>query len=185
MDVTNKSSVIESLEKNEVDFALVSILPKSLQVEKLDLLQNKLFLVGSPEGGLKPKNIAESKSIFADLPFIFRENGSGTRQAMEQYFQQNQISVRPSMELTSNEAVKQAILAGLGYSIMPLIGIKNELFNHELSIIPVPGLPTVTTWSLIWLNGKNHSPAAKQYLSYLKSEKQNIVQQQFNWYENY
>jgi DNA-binding transcriptional LysR family regulator len=89
------------------------------------------------------------------------------------------------MELTSNEAVKQAILAGLGYSIMPLIGIKNELFNHELSIIPVPGLPTVTTWSLIWLNGKNHSPAAKQYLSYLKSEKQNIVQQQFNWYENY
>ncbi len=185
MDVTNKSSVIESLEKNEVDFALVSILPKSLQIEKLDLLQNKLFLVGSRNGGQKPDNIAMSKSIFADLPFIFRERGSGTRQAMELYFQQHKIAVRPSMELTSNEAVKQAILAGLGYSIMPLIGIKNELFNHELAIIPVPNLPITTTWSLIWLTGKNHSPAAQQYLSYLTSEKQNIVQQQFNWYENY
>ena len=55
------------------------------------------------------------------------------------------------MELTSNEAVKQAVLAGLGYSIMPLIGIKNELHNKQLSIYPIKGLPIKTTWSLIWL----------------------------------
>jgi DNA-binding transcriptional LysR family regulator len=55
------------------------------------------------------------------------------------------------MELTSNEAVKQALLAGLGYSIMPLIGIRNELQQQELQIIPVKGLPITTSWSLIWL----------------------------------
>jgi DNA-binding transcriptional LysR family regulator len=64
------------------------------------------------------------------------------------------------MELTTNEAVKQALLAGLGFSIMPLIGIKNELFNKELQIIPIKGLPIKTTWSLIWNKSKNHSPAA-------------------------
>jgi DNA-binding transcriptional LysR family regulator len=54
------------------------------------------------------------------------------------------------MELTSNEAVKQSLLAGLGYSIMPLIGIKNEIHNNELKIISIKGLPIKTTWSLIW-----------------------------------
>ena len=89
------------------------------------------------------------------------------------------------MELTSNEAVKQALLAGLGYSIMPLIGIRNELHNNELHIIPIKGLPIKTNWSLIWLKGKKHSPAALSFLSYLKKEKNKIVEKRFSWYEQY
>ena len=84
MDVTNKSKVISSLENNEVDFALVSILPTSLQIEKLDLLQNKLYLVGDEQSKFK-KGIS-TKELFQDLPLIFREKGSGTRQAMEVFF---------------------------------------------------------------------------------------------------
>ena len=89
------------------------------------------------------------------------------------------------MELTSNEAVKQALIAGLGYSVMPLIGIRNELQNHELQIIPVKGLPIKTTWSLIWLKGKKHSPASLSFLNHLKNEKLRIVQEQFSWDEQY
>jgi len=183
MDVTNKNKVIESLEKNEVDFALVSILPTTINIEKLDLLQNKLYLVGS--NSKKLKKGMKSKDIFKDLPLIFREKGSGTRQTMESFIQRNNISVLKKMELTSNEAVKQALLAGLGYSIMPLIGIKNELQNNELKIIPVNGLPIKTNWSLIWLKGKKHTPVALSLLNYLKKEKANIVQEKFNWYELY
>jgi len=183
MDVTNKNKVIESLEKNEVDFALVSILPTSLNVENLDLLQNKLYLVGKSEMETKmPLNI---KSEFADLPFIFREKGSGTRQTMEKFIEQNNIIVTKKMELTSNEAVKQAVLAGLGYSIMPLIGIKNELQNGELQIIPFNGLPIKTTWSLIWLKGKKHSPVSMALLIHIEKEKANIVNSKFSWYEQY
>jgi DNA-binding transcriptional LysR family regulator len=127
MDVTNKNKVVESLENNEVDFALVSILPTTLNIEKLDLLQNKLFLVGNTT--TKFKKSANTNDIFKDLPLIFREKGSGTRQTMETFIERNNISVLKKMELTSNEAVKQALLAGLGYSIMPLIGIRNELHN--------------------------------------------------------
>ena len=173
MDVTNKQKVLESLEKNEVDFALVSILPTSMQIEKLDLLPNHLYLVGATNPMIKNKTT--TKSLFENMPFIFREKGSGTRQTMENFFTKNQISVLKKMELTSNEAVKQALMAGLGYSIMPLIGIKNQIQTKELQIIPVKGLPIKTTWSLIWLKNKKHSPVAAAFLEHLKKEKNNIA----------
>jgi len=183
MDVTNKNQVIESLENNEVDFALVSILPTTLNIEKLDLLQNKLYLVG--KSILKTKNNLNTQEIFEKLPLIFREKGSGTRQTMESFINRNNISVLKKMELSSNEAVKQALLADLGYSIMPLIGIRNELQNKELHIIPVKGLPIKTTWRLVWLKGKKHTAASNAYLEFLKKERNNIVQNKFTWYEDF
>ncbi len=183
MDVTNKNKVIESLENNEIDFALVSILPNTLHIEKLDLLQNKLYLVGNTQTNFKKAKSA--KEIFKDLPLLFREKGSGTRQTMESFIEHNKITALKKMELTSNEAVKQSLLAGLGYSIMPLIGIKNELHNNELQIIPIKGLPIKTTWSLIWLKGKKHSPVSTSFLAHLKKEKTQIVQDKFSWYEQY
>ena len=183
MDVTNKNKVIKSLENNEVDFALVSILPTSLNVEKLDLLQNKLFMVGSATDNFKGKE--NNKEVFEQLPLIFREKGSGTRQTMEEFINKNAIAVLKKLTLTSNEAVKQALLADLGYSIMPLIGIKNELQNNELQIIPIKGLPIKTVWRLIWLKGKNLSPIALSYLNFLKKEKDQIIHNKFNWYERY
>jgi len=183
MDVTNKQKVIESLENNEVDFALVSILPKNLSIEKLDLLQNKLFLVGNPYQPVENKE--NIKDFFESLPLIFREKGSGTRQTMEKFINQNHISVLKKMELTSNEAVKQALLAGLGFSIMPLIGIRNELRNNELQIIPMKGLPIKTDWSLIWLKEKKHSPVSEAFLQFLQKQKESIAHETFSWYEKY
>ena len=89
------------------------------------------------------------------------------------------------MELTSNEAVKQAVMAGLGCSIMPLIGIKTELIQGTLQIIPVKGLPIQSTWQLIWQRGKNFSPVASSFLKYLKQEKERIIKEQFDWFEKY
>ena len=89
------------------------------------------------------------------------------------------------MELSSNEAVKQALLAGLGYSIMPIIGIKNELQNKELEIIPIKELPITTTWSLIWLKGKKQTLVSAAYLEFLKKEITSIVQSKFMWSELY
>jgi DNA-binding transcriptional LysR family regulator len=183
MDVTNKNKVVESLENNEVDFALVSILPNTLNVEQLDLFPNKLFLVGKTK--IKFNKDTDIRDVFKDLPLIFREKGSGTRLTMERFIEQNNISVLKKMELTSNEAVKQALLAGLGYSIMPLIGIRNELHNKELEIIPIKGLPITTTWSLIWLKGKKHSAVSLSLLNYIVKEKDNIVKLKFSWYEQY
>ena len=179
IDVTNKQKVIQSLENNEVDFALVSILPAKLNIEKLDLLQNQLYLVGRSDFDINNKML--QKNLLSELPLIFREEGSGTRQTMENFINQKNISVVKKMELTSNEAVKQALLAGLGFSIMPLIGIKNEVLSKELQIIPIKGLPIKTTWSLIWLKGKRQSPVSEAYLNFLKANKKQIVEDRFGW----
>ncbi|HEX7366047.1 MAG TPA: LysR family transcriptional regulator [Pelobium sp.] len=183
IDVTNKKGVLHSLENNEVDFALVSVLPATLNIEKLDLLPNKLYLVGGVKNAYH--KTMYDKDLLKTLPMIFREKGSGTRQTMQDFMDKNNLSILKKMELSSNEAVKQALIAGMGYSIMPLIGIKNELTNKDLQIIPVKGLPITSTWSLIWLKGKNHSPAAANFLKYLKEEKENIVLEKFEWSQKY
>lgn len=183
MDVTNKTKVIESLEKNEVDFSLVSVLPEKLKIDKIELMQNKLFLVVSGKTKMT-KKMLDSIDL-ENLPFIYREKGSATLQNMERFFEKNHFSVKKKMELTSNEAVKQAVIAGLGYSIMPLIGIKNELLNGDLQIIPFKGFPLKTVWNLIWLKNKNFSPSAYAFLDYIKKEKETIINEHFEWFEKY
>ena len=183
MDVTNKTIVVESLVKNVPDFALVSVLPDRMDFEVVPLMLNKLFFVASSklELGARPSR----KTLFNDLPLIFRESGSATRNAMEEFIEDNKFKVNKRIELTSNEAVKQAVLAGLGCSIMPLIGIKNELIKGDLQIIPVKGLPIRTQWNLIWLKSKNLSPSANAFLSYIQEEKERIIEENFNWINDY
>lgn len=183
LDVTNRAKVIRSLEKNEVDFSLVSVLPDNLKIEKIELMQNRLYVVANAQQ--KFEKTAYDQSIFETIPLIFRESGSGTRHTMEAFIQQYGLPVKKKMELTSNEAIKQAIIAGLGCSIMPLIGLKNELQNGELQIVPVKGFPINSVWSLIWMSGKNHSPIAVAFLDYIKKEHKTIIKQKFEWFEKY
>jgi DNA-binding transcriptional LysR family regulator len=179
MDVTNKMSVLKSLEGNVADFALVSILPDKLAVNEEILLENKLYLVS---GGAHPDTANRyGREIFEQLPMIYREQGSATRAIMEAYLEKSKISVVKKMELTSNEAVKQAIIAGIGYSIMPLIGIRNEIKTGELKILPVVGFPIRSQWRLIFLKNKKLSPVADAYLKYLQKHKADIVEGSFSW----
>lgn len=172
LDVTNKSKVIHSLKNNEIDFAVVSVLPQEVDVNEIILMENKLFLVGSSENYSKDKTL------------IYREEGSATRKAMEHYFDKK-VNNRKQIELTSNEAVKQAVLAGLGHSILPLIGIQSELMDGSLKIIRKKGLPIKTDWRLIWLKDKKLPPIAKAYLEFLSKEKSKIQEKHFKWYMDF
>lgn len=181
LDVTNKSRVVENLWQNEVDFSLVSVLPEQLRLHKIELMPNKLFLVGAenPAGAYKGRKLLEQ------LPLIFREKGSATRAAMETFLDKHNPEIRKRIELTSNEAVKQAVMAGLGCSIVPLIGIRNELVNRQMQIIPYRGLPIKSTWNLVWLVEKKLSPVASAYSQYLQQNKDRLVLQHFGWCDKY
>jgi DNA-binding transcriptional LysR family regulator len=178
MDVTNKAHVIESLKRNEVDFALVSVMPEGLLVNKESLMENQLFVVGN--GEQKIGKTLYGKDDLKQMPLIFREEGSGTRLVMERYFAKNKISIRKKMELTSNEAVKQAVIAGLGNSIMPLIGIRTNLKVGDLKIIPTKGFPIKSQWQLIWLKSKKMSPVANAYIEFVKTNKERILREKFS-----
>ena len=179
MDVTNKAKVIQSLKENQIDFALVSVLPKDLKLDEIVLMENKLFLVGNKNFEIDQKTRIEA--IFTQYPLIYREEGSATRIAMENFLSNRNISAGMKLQLTSNEAVKQALIAGLGISIMPLIGIKNELERGELKIIPIKGLPITTDWRLVWLKNKPLTPVAKAYLDFIREKKATIFENSFSW----
>jgi DNA-binding transcriptional LysR family regulator len=181
LDVSNKSKVIECLGKNETDFALVSILPSHLKLNRIELMPNALYLVGNGKSPYGKESM--NKTLLETLPMIYREEGSATRMTMERFIDKSRISVRKKIELTSNEAVKQAVMAGIGYSIMPIIGIRNELQNKQIKIIPVKGLPLKTTWNLIWLKSKKLSPVAKSFIEALEKDKLQCIQKHFSWIE--
>ena len=96
------------------------MLPEKLDTDEEVLIENKLYLIG------------DTKKVIKSRPLIYREQGSATRNAMSKYFRNS--TKRKSIELTSNEAVKQAVVAGLGYSIIPLIGMRNELQSKDIYI---------------------------------------------------
>jgi DNA-binding transcriptional LysR family regulator len=176
MDVTNRENVLLSLERNEVDFALVSLLPKKLKVERIELLSNELYLIGN--GKFKLSEI-KSKSELRDHSLIYREPGSATRLAMEDFIDRKNLEGLKKIELTSNEAVKQAVIAGLGVSIMPKIGLRNDLKSGDLKVIKMKGLPIITHWNLIWLKGKKLSHVAKSFVDYIEENKAKIAKNYF------
>jgi DNA-binding transcriptional LysR family regulator len=183
MDVTNKTKVMQSLENNDVDFAFISVLPDNFNLNSEPILENKLFLIGNKEAVLPPyENISE---LFQNIPMIFREKGSATRLLVEEFFESNSISVDIKLQLSTNEAVKHAVIAGLGFSIMPLIGLKNELENGEIKIIPLENFPITTTWRLVWLKNKQLSPVATAFLDYVENEKSQIIERYFSWIKAY
>ncbi|MEN8839322.1 MAG: LysR family transcriptional regulator [Flavobacteriales bacterium] len=180
IDVTNRSSVLDSFQNNDSDFALVSVLPDSKNFENIELMANELYLI--KKKGQKP---LKSLDELNHLPLILREEGSATRLSTENFISKNKISPTQTIVLTSNEAVKQGVLSGLGYSLMPAIGLKNELENEELEIISLECLPIITKWNLIWQKEKHLSPIANAFIQYLKVNKNEIIKANFAWYQNF
>ena len=170
--------VLDLLEQNQSDFSLVSVLPKHVALQKIELMPNSLYLIGA--GNQANHADAINKQTLEKLPLIYREEGSATRMAMEKFIEKNRISVKKKIQLTSNEAVKQAVIAGIGFSIMPVIGLKNELENKQLQIIPIKGLPIKTAWNLVWHHKKRLSPVAAAFKEYIEQNKKKIIGANFD-----
>lgn len=177
VDVSNKNKVVEGFWKNESDFSLVSVVPDDLNAHTVALMENRLYLVGSKK---YPKKITKPKNL-ENVTLLFREEGSATRNAMQEYLKQHKVQVNKSMELVSNEAVKQAINAGIGFSIVPLIGLRTALENEHMKIYPLKGLPIITNWNLIYSQAKQLTPAQKALITYFEEHKKHLVQEHFDW----
>lgn len=177
MMVTNRADVIEKIKNNEVDFGLISLDQKGLKLERIELMDNLLYLV-SNKVWKDTKKL--SRDQLKELRLIYREEGSGTRLTLEKFMQTNKLNIPQKLELSSNEAVKQAVIAGLGYSVMPLIGIRNELKSKSLHIVPVQGFPIRSRWQLVRSSSKPHSAVSKAFRNYLIKNKEAISKKWFN-----
>jgi len=96
-------------------------------------------------------------------------------------FKKYRIDPTIAFELATSEAIKQAVMAGLGMSLLSKFSIKSELQSGEIRVLDVEGFPLVNTWQVIWRKGRNFSPAARTFLEFLKSEKTRFESEMFDW----
>lgn len=169
LDVTNREQLLRLLEANSVDMVLMGQPPEGVDVESEAFMENPLVLIAPPEHPL-----AGERSIpllrLAEEIFVMREPGSGTRQAMERFFAEHGIAIRHGMQMTRNEAIKQAVRAGLGLSVVSLHTIELELAAQKLVTLDVDGFPLERQWYLVYRRGKRLSPAARAFRAFVLGE---------------
>lgn len=181
LQMTNRDTALRHLESDEADMAVVSILPDDLEVESLPIMDNPLVVVASPQLEVPETTAPLPLAALAELPIILREPGSGTRIVMLDLFGRHGLSPRIPYEFDTNEAIKQAVMAGLGVSVISRLSLKNELRHGALREIPVEGFPLTTRWRLIWMKRKRLSPAARSFLAFLEANREAIMTRQFGW----
>lgn len=164
LEVTNRLLVKNHLLENITDFGVYSVPDHSFKTEKLGFLDNPLILIAPPNS---PYKKAKSFSDLNGAPFIMREIGAGTRLVLENAFEQNTITPEIVMELATTEAVKQAVMAGFGISLVSKYAIRQELKTKSLTVLDLKDLDLKTQWSLLWVAGKQLSPAARAFKDFL------------------
>jgi DNA-binding transcriptional LysR family regulator len=180
LDVTNRAKVLADLAANRADLALISVLPEKTALESLPLMENELVCVAQrPLAAPLPADGVYPLGVLEDVPVLFREEGSATRTAMERLLSAHQIEPKKKLVLSTNEAVKQAVMAGLGVSIVPLIGMRSALREEKAVVVPIRGLPLRSTWHIVWPSGKVLSPAAHAFVQALRTDGPRWIAQHF------
>jgi len=158
--VGNRSELVQWLQNSEVDIAIMGKAPDELPTRAEPFAANPLVFVASPEHPLAGEMGLRAEDL-RQQAFIVREPGSGTRSAMESFFTQARLQPRYSMELQSNDAIKQAVMANLGLGFLSLHTIALELQTKKLCVLPVTGAPLVRAWNVVHPLSKLLSPAAE------------------------
>jgi DNA-binding transcriptional LysR family regulator len=178
LKVGNRLELIQWLQNSEVDIAIMGSPSSEIPTRAEPFAANPLVFVASPdhplasESGLKAEDLRQQS-------FIVREQGSGTRNAMEAFFSQARFLPRFSMELQSNDAIKQAVKANLGLSFLSLHTIGLELQAKQLCILDVRGSPVVRAWHVVHALSKLLSPAAEAFRYFVLEHGESDLAAQF------
>ena len=176
LHITNQEGVLARLARNQDDLYFTGRPPSDLDIELRPILENPLVVVAPSNHPLAGKTNIALKEL-ATEPFIFREAGSGTRAVVEHFLVENRVAVDVVIELSSNEAIKQAIAGGLGISVLSQHSLDLEAQNGLLTILNVEGFPIQRHWYVIYPTGKQLSVAAQTFLDFSIAEGKQIIEQ--------
>lgn len=166
LTVTNRARIIERLGDNRDDFVIMGQVPAEVDLAVHACMDNPLVIAANPQHPLAGTRAIGLERLAAER-FLVREPGSGTRIALERLLAENGLAIQPYMELGSTEAIKQAVMAGLGLSILPLTCMDLELATGRLVILDVRSFPLLRRWNAAYLKGKTLSKVARTFLDYL------------------
>jgi DNA-binding transcriptional LysR family regulator len=167
LKVTNRERVLERLQANEDDLYIIGQPPEELDVECRPFLENPLIVLAPADHPLAGKRRIPLRRL-ADEPFLMREPGSGTRMVLERLFAEHGMRIQVRMELGSNEAIKQAIVGGLGVSVLSRHTLALEAGPGQFAMLDVEHFPIRRHWYVAWPRGKQLSVVARTFLEYLQ-----------------
>jgi len=169
LNVVNRATLLNHLTSNAVDLALMGQPPEGLGLTAQPFMENPLVVIASPNHPFARLHDIPLARL-AEEPLVGREPGSGTRGAVEKVFAEHGFELTVAMEMNKNEAIKQAVEAGLGLGVVSLHIVQSELASGELCVLDVQGFPLMREWYLVQREGKRLGPAARAFSEFVLSQ---------------
>ena len=166
LNIDNRENVLGLLARNEADLVVMGRAPSHLDCQATPFATNPLAMVAPPDHPLARRKGLDF-SVLADYGFVVREEGSGTRAAMQRLFEEHRTPLNIVMGMPSNETIKQAVMAGMGLSFLSMRTIRHELASGHIALLDISGLPQINHWYVTHLSSKKLSPAAQAFKGFL------------------
>jgi DNA-binding transcriptional LysR family regulator len=174
LNVANRDAVLQQLADNATDLAIMGQPPQSADIVAESFMRNPLVVIAPPDHPLCGTKHIKLKQLELEN-FLLRESGSGTRGAMERFFAEHGIQFRAGMEMGTNEAIKQAVQAGMGLGILSLHSVELELETGRLVVLDVEHFPIVRHWYIAHRTSKRLSGAAQAFKQFLLTEAESLT----------
>ncbi|HAJ91282.1 MAG TPA: LysR family transcriptional regulator [Gammaproteobacteria bacterium] len=174
LEVTNREQLLKGLVENRTDLVIMGQPPQDMELVAERFMDNPLVIIAPPGHALAGAQQIPLKRLLEEI-FLVREEGSGTRSAVERFFAANQLALSTPMEMSSNEAIKQGVEAGLGLGIVSLHTLSMELALERLVILDVVKFPIMRYWHIVHRSGKRLSLVAQGFQKFVKEESRQIL----------
>jgi DNA-binding transcriptional LysR family regulator len=178
IEVRNRQQLVELLREGDIDIAIMGRPPREIDTRVEAFAEHPHVFIASPEHPLAQRENITPKAL-NHFELITREQGSGTRHIMETYLAEHEASPVVTMEMSSNESIKQAVMANLGISFVSLHTIGLELENRQLVILDVQDTPIIRTWHVVALSKRNLSQAAEAFRYFMLEKGGEILTSMF------
>jgi DNA-binding transcriptional LysR family regulator len=165
LEVANRDAVLARLAANLDDLYIMAMPPQHYDIESMPFLDNPLVVIAPRNHSLAGRRKVPLKRLLQER-FVVREAGSGTRLAVEQFLARRKLALPVKMEIASNEAVRQAVAAGLGVSVMSLHAVGPQ---DGVAVLDVEGFPLQRAWHALYPRGRRLSPVAAAFFDYMRS----------------
>jgi len=176
LDVSNREHILTQLSESDKDLAIMGQTPEESNLVAHPFMDNPLVVIAAPDHPLVHER-AIAPARLSEESFISREPGSGTRMAAERFFDAAGIRLATAMEMSSNEAIKQAVQAGLGLGVVSIHTLEMERALGRLAILDVQGFPIMRHWYVVHRPAKRFSAVAQAFLDFVMTEAGSLLAQ--------
>ena len=167
--VGNREQLVALLHAGEVDIAIMGRPPKELATRAEPFAAHPHVFVAPPGHALVHAGTVLPGQL-GEQPFLMRESGSGTRAALEQFLEAQHVTVNTAMEMSSNETIKQAVMAGMGIAFLSHHTFAMEVESGRLVRLDVADTPVIREWNVVSRTDRPMTPALDALLEFLQTE---------------